>query len=148
LAWGKWGVILRDRRQWVRFAFLVLIVAGTFYLGAVLGYLQGRVDGANAPVNGVSKVAVLRSLRKGDIAMAILLLETELDGNLVYQGVSKDKGRSVFDAFGLCKYDEKFLQRISWYRRSVTYAGENAEVNRAVSIVLRRYSTGQATKTP
>jgi len=135
-------------KYWRKFVIVLIalaLVVVVFYAGGLFGYMQGYGDGSNAPVNAVSKVSVLKCIRKGDTPMAIRLLETELDGNIVYHWAQKDLDKSYFDVFGFKKHDKLFMGRISAYRRATPYNGSDNQINDVVKTVLHQYSTNKLT---
>jgi hypothetical protein len=128
-------------RKTIRTAVKLVGLGALIYLSAAAGYSRGYVDGSNSPVNAASQVTILQIMRWGDINKAINFLEQDLDTNLVYQWSLKTDDRSVLDVMGLGVYNKRFMERISNYRRHVPYVNSHPEIQKAISAVLRQYSS-------
>lgn len=122
---------------------MAALTAAILYACCVFGYLQGYVDGSNAPVNASYNVSVLESIRRGDNATAIKLLDAQLDANIIYHWTLKNRGRSMFDVIGFGKYDKGFMESVATYRKSIPLNDADKEINSAIGSVLHQYSTGK-----
>jgi hypothetical protein len=116
------------------------------YICCVFGYLQGYTDGTNAPVNSFYSVSVLDSIRSGDNATAIKLLDTQLDANIIYHWTLKNRGRSIFDVMGFGQFDRGFMESVASYRKHLPLNNSNKEISNAIASVLHQYSTGKIRK--
>jgi hypothetical protein len=126
-------------------AFLAIGLA-ICYACCVVGYLQGYVDGTNAPVNACYNVSVLESIRRGDNATAIKMLDTQLDANIIYHWTLKNRGRSIFDVMGFGQFDRGFMESVASYRKHLPLNDSNKEINDAIASVLHQYSSGRTMK--
>ncbi|MCG8591644.1 MAG: hypothetical protein MJE66_20290 [Proteobacteria bacterium] len=63
----------------------IAVLAGCSYVSASLGYLLGgpQYSSRFVPADAVHTVAVLRALRRGDSELAVSLLETHLDTQII-----------------------------------------------------------------
>lgn len=116
------------------------------YICSVFGYLQGYIDGTNAPVNACYSVSALESIRRGDNAAAIKLLDTQLDANIIYHWTLKNRGRSIFDVMGFGQFDKGFMECVASYRKHLPLNDSDKEINNAIASVLHQYSTGRIRK--
>lgn len=114
-----------------------------FYLGGVVGYLTGYADGSNAPLNAYNRVSVAYLIIKGDSSSALKLLDTQLDGNIIYHWALKSRGRSYFDIMGFGKDDKGLMECVADYRRHLPLNDSNKEINEAIASVLHQYSTAK-----
>lgn len=116
------------------------------YACSVFGYLQGYIDGKNAPVNACYNVSVLESIRRGDNANALKMLDTQLDANIIYHWTLKNRGRSMFDVMGFGQFDRGFMECVASYRKHLPLNDSNKEINDAIASVLHQYSSGRTKK--
>jgi len=116
------------------------------YACIVFGYLQGYVDGSNAPVNACYNVSVLESIRSGDNTAAIKMLDTQLDANIIYHWSLKNRGGSIFDVMGFSQFDRGFMECVASYRKHLPLNDSNKEINNAIASVLHQYSSGKIRK--
>ncbi len=131
------------RQKIIKVVGWVVLASSIFYVGGVIGYLQGYVDGTNAPANACYNVSVGDSVRRGDNASAIKLLDAQLDANIVYHWSLKNRGRSIFDVIEVGKFDKGFMECVASYRKNLPLNDEDKKINSAISSVLHQYSTGK-----
>jgi hypothetical protein len=89
---------------------------------------------------------VLDSIRSGDNATAIKLLDTQLDANIIYHWTLKNRGRSIFDVMGFGQFDRGFMESVASYRKHLPLNDSNKEISNAIASVLHQYSTGKIRK--
>jgi hypothetical protein len=122
----------------------VAVLATATFLGgvgiggyAVVNFMSEMMSsfGATSAVAGVSThVAILQSLRDGNVSGAIDLLETLLDGDLMSVG--------AYRSDSLPQASTKPVRRAAEYRAKYPRKTENPEVDAAVSRGLRVFESG------
>ena len=104
--------------------FLILIILSfavlggiCFAMGGFYGHLKGCYDCLifNAKADAVMKTFILKSLRKGEIDKALLLLERGLESDIDYYVLDTAHTRSIFALFPPKGNDDAYLIPACFY---------------------------------
>jgi hypothetical protein len=123
-------------------AVVGLVLASLF--GSIYGYMVGLGDaiGRAAPGNAAYSVSILKTLRSGDTAQALSMLETQLDSHLMERWAYDESSHTLSSLLSSEATDAKLMGFASRYRAQYPAQSDDAEVRAAIAEVVTKYDSG------
>jgi hypothetical protein len=121
-----------------------LALAGV--IGSICGYVTGFGDAAGqaAPGNAAYSASILKTLRSGNDAQALSMLESQLDTNLMERWAYDQSSHLLSSLLSSEANDAKLMGFAAKYRAQHPTESDDAEVRAAIAEVVTKYGHGSS----